>query len=230
MYSLSTVLTVSDGYNFTISSTNATVTCISATAKFEFNRVQKVYINGMTFQGCRNTAIRMTQVTSASIIRSNFINNQVSRSGGCLYITSSSVNICESAFQNNRAGYSRGAIYARSSTVIIKKSLFSYNRQENMYGSGDDGGAIHASNSNITVNGSVLTYNSVSGSFYYTGGGGAITMCCEIFQVIINTMFIGNRAFNRGGAISIIGKSTIVTQCQFIDNYVNGMEEDFTMQ
>jgi hypothetical protein len=32
MYNLSTVLTVSDGYNFTMSSTNATVTCTSVTA------------------------------------------------------------------------------------------------------------------------------------------------------------------------------------------------------
>ena len=53
MYNLSTVLTVSDGYNFTMSSTNATVTCTSDTARFEFNRVENVYISGMTFQGCR---------------------------------------------------------------------------------------------------------------------------------------------------------------------------------
>ena len=56
MYNLSTVLAVSDGYNFTMSSTNATVTCISATVKFEFNRVENVHIGGITFQGCRNGA------------------------------------------------------------------------------------------------------------------------------------------------------------------------------
>ena len=139
IYSLSTVLTVSDGYSFTMSSTNATVTCTSATARFEFNAVENVHISGMTFQGCRNTAIRMTQVISASIVSSNFTNNQggclymsqvtsasimrstfignqavSGSSGGCLYIASSSVTISESEFQNNRAYYSGGAIYASS--------------------------------------------------------------------------------------------------------------------
>jgi hypothetical protein len=57
MYNLSTVLRVSDGYNFTMSSTNATVTCSSATARLEFNRIQNVHISGMTFQRCRNMAI-----------------------------------------------------------------------------------------------------------------------------------------------------------------------------
>jgi hypothetical protein len=42
MYNLSTVLTVSDGYNFTMSSTNATVICTSATAKFEFIIIENV--------------------------------------------------------------------------------------------------------------------------------------------------------------------------------------------
>ena len=50
MYNLSTVLTVSDGYNFTMSSTNAIVTCTSASAKFEFNVVENVHISGMTFK------------------------------------------------------------------------------------------------------------------------------------------------------------------------------------
>ena len=109
MYNLSTVLTVSDGYNFTMSSTNATVICTSATARFEFNIVQNIHIRGMTFQECRNTAISMSQVTSASIVSSNFINNQ-GRSEGCLYMVSSSVIIIESEFQNNKANFG-GAIF-----------------------------------------------------------------------------------------------------------------------
>ena len=76
MYNLSTVLTVSDGYNFTMSSTNATVTCTSATARFEFNRVQNVYVSGMIFQGCRNgAAVQITAATSTAIIGSLFISN-----------------------------------------------------------------------------------------------------------------------------------------------------------
>ena len=76
MYNLSTVLTVSDGYNFTMSSTNATVMCTSTTARFEFNRVENVHISGITFQGCSNAAaVQMPRVPWALINASNFINN-----------------------------------------------------------------------------------------------------------------------------------------------------------
>ena len=216
MYNLSTLLTVSDGYNFTMSSTNATVTCTSATAKFDIYRIDNVYISGMTFQGCRNTAIRISQATSASIVSSNFINNQGS-SGGGLNIQSSSVTIAESEFRNNSNG---GAIYARSST--IKTSQFSYNTR--LYSNG--GGAIYASFSNITVNGSVFTYNN---AYVYSGVVEPyifyISCCSKIFQ-IINTMFIGNSAYycynidSSGGAIYTAGQSisTTVIQCQFINN------------
>ena len=149
MYNLSTVLTVSDGYNFTMSSINATVICTSATARFVFNRVENIHINGMTFQGCRNTVITMSQVTTANIMRNTFIGNQAVSSssryghGGCLYIVSSSITISESEFRNNRAYRSGGAIYASSSTIRIERSQFSRNTQDHRYlyyGSG--GGAI----------------------------------------------------------------------------------------
>ena len=129
MYNLSTVLTVSDGYNFTMSSTNATVTCTSATAKFEFNRVENVHISGMTFQGCRNTAISMSQVTSTTIESSAFIDNQASSgSGGCLHITASSITIFESEFYNNQASQNGGCLYITSSTVIISENEFHNNQ------------------------------------------------------------------------------------------------------
>ena len=216
IYNLSTVLTVSDGYNFTMSSTNATVTCTSATAQFEFNTVENVHISGITFQGCRNTAIRMLQVTSASIVSSNFINNQAvsgsSRYGGCLYITSSSISISESEFHNNRAYYSGGAIYASSSTVRIDGSQFSFNTQVYYWGYG--GGAISAQYSNITVDSSVFDNNSgrYGGVIYisYINSGN--------FQ-IFNTTFLNNRA-RRGGAIHAtqVLTNSSVSQCQFINN------------
>ena len=135
MYDLSAVMTVSDGYKFTMSSTNATVTCTLSNARFEFNRVENVHISGITFQRCRSTAIRMLQVTSASIVNSNFIGNQALsddtyrsyRNGGGLHITSSLVTISESEFHNNRAHYGGGAIYVALSTVIIDNSQLNYN-------------------------------------------------------------------------------------------------------
>jgi predicted outer membrane repeat protein len=193
-----------------MSSTNATVTCTSATARFEFNRVENVHISGMTFQGCRNTAISMSQVTSASIMRSTFIGNQAvsgsSRNGGSLYIVSSSITISESEFQNNSAYYSGGAIYASSSTIRIIGSRFSYNTQEYRYSQRIGGGAISASYSNITVNGSLFTYNSARNYYYHDGGGAIYALYSGIFQVL-NTVFIGNRAYYNtyrsisGGAI-----------------------------
>ena len=94
MYNLSTMLTVSDGYNFTMSSTNATVTCTSTTAKFEFNRVENVHISGITFQGCRNRAVQMSTVAMGVIMMSTFSGNQ----GNCLQASYSSVNITDSNF------------------------------------------------------------------------------------------------------------------------------------
>ena len=229
MYNLSTLLTVSDGYNFTMSSTNATVTCTSATARFQFNAVENVHISGMTFQGCRNTAIRMIQVISASIMRSTFIDNPVlsgsSTYGGCLYIASSSVTVSESEFQNNRAYYSGGAIYASSSTVRIKRSQFNYNTQEYRYAtSGRGGGAIYAAYSNIIINGSLFTHNN---AYSYYGDGGAISTSGSRILQIINTTFINNRAGSyrsiSGGAVYVSGQSAIIIiQCQFINNSANG--------
>ena len=245
MYNLSTVLIVSNGYNFTMSSTNATVTCTSATARFEFNTVENVHISGMTFQGCRsgaaefntvenvlirrvtfqgcrNTAITMLQVTSTSIVSCNFIDNQAvssgsSRYGGCLYILRSSlVTISESEFCNNRAYYRGGAIYAYSSTVRIDRSQFSFNTQVYYRGYG---GAINAQQSNITVDSSVFDNNNggYSGVIYHSSGN---------FQ-ICNTTFLNNRAGTRGsgGAIHAeqVFTNSSVSQCQFINNIANGV-------
>ena len=78
MYNLSTVLTLSDGYNrkFTLS-TNVTVTCTLSNARFGFNGVENVHIRGVSIQGCRNTAMRISHVTSARIESGNFIDNLV---------------------------------------------------------------------------------------------------------------------------------------------------------
>ena len=134
MYNISAVLTISDSYNFTMSSTNATVTCTTLIAQLVFNRVEYVHIHGISLQGCRKKAIKMSYVTNASIVRGNFTDNQASRgdttysgSGGFFDIAYSSVTISESVFHNNRAYFWEGAIYASSSTIIINRSQFNYN-------------------------------------------------------------------------------------------------------
>ena len=113
-YELATVLTVSDGYNFTMSSTNATVTCTSATAKFEFNRVENIHISGMTFQGCRNGAvIQMSTVTQVDIIGNTFIRN----GAAALQMTGvTRVVVMNSNFTENQ-GNSLQVSYSESVTV-----------------------------------------------------------------------------------------------------------------
>ena len=156
----------------------------------------------------------MLQVTSASIVSCNFIDNQAvssgsSRYGGCLYIRSSLVTISESEFRNNRAYYRGGAIYAYSSTVRIDRSQFSFNTQVYYRGYG---GAINAQQSNITVDSSVFDNNNggYSGAIYHSSGN---------FQ-ISNTTFLNYRAGTRGsgGAIYVeqVFTNSSVSQCQLI--------------
>ena len=161
VYNLSTVLTVSDGYNFTMSSTNETVTCTSATAKFEFNRVENVYISGMTFQGCRNgAAVQMLRVRRAIIMRSNFSENLVD----CLQASYTSVTINECKHYNNMLG----VISVSHSKVIINKSLFRNNTKPY----DGHGAAIFAQYSSITIDSSEFCHNAAHrGGVMYTEHG-----------------------------------------------------------
>ena len=194
MYDLATVLTVSDGYNFTMSSTNATVTCTSATAKFEFNRVENVHISGMTFQGCRNgAAVQMSTVTMGIIMRNTFSGNQ----GNCLQASYSFVNISDSNFYNNRQTYSR-ALYTSYSNVKIIRSVLSNNGANNP----QYGGAIYARFSNIILESSRLSNNYAyySGGAIYMDNGNAGNFELRINDSVLN----GNRAYRgSGGAICI---------------------------
>lgn len=189
-YNLSTVLTVSNGYNFTMSSVNATVTCTSTTARFEFDTVENVYISGMTFRGCRSTAVRMTTVSNAAIMSSTFINNHATGIGGCLYVTFSWISIFGSEFLSNSAYDRGGAIYATSSTIIISQSTFTQN-------TGRYGGVIYVSSSPVVINGSVFIHNTAS---RYNSDGGVIYAQHSNITVYASE-FSNNFAYDTGGAI-----------------------------
>ena len=147
IYNLSRVLTFSNDY-FTMLSSNATVTCTSATARFEFNVVENVHISGITFQWCRNAAVAMTRVASASIVNSNFVNNEAfsgsTTHGGTLFTTFSSITISECEFRNNVAYYSGGAVSAPSSNIFVDSSVFENNTART-------GGAIYCSSANSQI-------------------------------------------------------------------------------
>lgn len=211
MYNLSTVLTVSSDY-FTISSTNATVACTSATARFEFNNVENVHIFGITFQGCRNAAIRMIRVASASIVNSNFINNEAfsgsTRHGGALFATFSSISVSECEFHNNIAYYSGGAISAQSSNILVDSSVFENNTART-------GGAVYCSSGNSQIVNTTFLSNRIRG-----GGdhGGAISIQSSTSSLITRCQFMDNSALLFGGAIFTSSSSIPIVQCQFWNN------------
>ena len=178
-YYLSSELRVSNGYSFTMSSENTTVACTSSSAGFSFDSVEKVHISGMTFQMCRNSAIKMASVTEAYITNTSFVGN-VQQYGGAIYASSASaitidqstfsgnsatvqggavycgscltITIDQSTFSNNSGGHGGGAIYAPSSTITIDQSTFSN------YGAGaPGGGAIYAPSSTVTIEQSTFT-------------------------------------------------------------------------
>ena len=169
MYYLSREVTLSNGYNFTMSSNNATVTCTSSTARFSFDTVENVHISGMTFQSCSNSAIHMTSVTEAYITNSSFIADvqQLNHGyGGAIYASSSTIIIEQSSFIGNslreyvvESHYERngGAIYASSSIISIDQSTFSGNSAASVYGG--HGGAIYASSSTIIIDQSIFSGN-----------------------------------------------------------------------
>ena len=156
-----------------MSSSAVTVTCTSATAKFEFNRVENVHISGVTLQGCASgAAMQMSTVTSATIRKCNFIQNN----GNSLRTSNSVITVDKSKFYNN----SYSSIHVSYSNISIRDSCFNDN----------DGNAIYTQYSSVIVDSSEFNYN--DGSAILTGGS-------YKFQ-INNTIFYGNRATS-GGAI-----------------------------
>ena len=230
-YNLSTELTVSNGYNFTMSSSNATVTCTSSTARFSFDSVEKVHISGMTFQMCMNSAIRMTSVTEAHITNSIFVGNvQQSNSafGGAICAHSSTVTIDESTFSGNSAAStflgSGGAIYAVRSTITIDQSTISGNIAASSSNYEGRGGGIYAEDSTLTIDQSTFSGNSAAST--YLGSGGAIYAVRSTITMDQST-FSDNRAENDayyfsgtrgGGAINAQSSTITIAQSTFNDN------------
>ena len=200
-YDLASVLTVSDGYNFTMSSTNATVMYTSATAKFEFNRVENIHISGMTFQGCRNgAAVQMITGTQAIIIRSNFIRN------GAAAVQMTSVTRVVVINSNFTANQGNSLRISNSESVTVNKSSFSENH----------GNCLSASTSLVKVN---------ENRFYNNGRAHSYTgRAVYVFNsmVVINKSFFSNNTAidANGGAIYAYNSNITVDSSEFSNNTV----------
>ena len=212
-YNLSTILTVSNGYNFTMSSTNATVVCTSSTAQLLFDTIENVYISGITFQQCRNRygVVQMSSIMRANILNSHFVDNgYIFNLYPCLYVITSTVSISECTFQYNQ-GYWGGVIYARSSQISISGSSFDYN-------SAFWGGGIYSVSSTIAVENTIFNKNTATnhgGAIYKTGSNEVLT--------IHQSYYISNRASMFGGAVYVEGRNSSVgvTGGSFLNNTAN---------
>ena len=200
-YDLSVVLSFSSDY-FSMLSTNATVICTSTAARFEFNSVENVHISGITFQGCRNAAIYMSRVASASIVNSNFTDNEAvagtTRHGGALYATFSSITISECEFRNNTAHSTGGAVSGPSANIFVENSIFVNNTARS-------GGAIYCSQANSQIVNTTFIRNSLR-----DGHGGAISIESSANSSVSQCQFVDNTAMLFGGAIFTSSSSLLL--------------------
>ena len=216
-YTHSQRLTIANGYNFTMSSTNATIRCTSTSGYFSLSSFNNVHISGIKFQGCHN-AIGLTRVSRGFITNCNFVENRARSSrytaGPCIFLEqSSSVIVNNSEFRSNQASYHGGAIFAQSgSRVTVHNSIFSDNIVVH-----EQGGAIFGrGNSDVIVHNCTFIRNRAR------QGGGAVRTD-RLFGVT-NSVFINNQvAAGNGGAVSISGRVIQpVVGCQFINNIASG--------
>ena len=214
VYDHSFTLTISSGYNLTMSSDNATIRCTARAGIFNFNNIANVHISGMNFQRCFH-ALMLRRVAAATVSNCSFTENNANAAygaGSCLFLDRTSVTIVNSVFQNNRAQWQGGAIYAITSTITIIRSTF--NRT---VVSESVGGAIRA-----RTGSRIMVYDSTFGHNTARQSGGAIH--CQEHNPCrfsaVNTVFIDNRArVGDGGAIYVAGQILSLANCPFMDNY-----------
>ena len=210
-----------------MSSTNATVTCTSTTAKFDFNRIENVYISGMTFQGCRNgaaaqmrfvtqaliignsfvgngaTALQMITVTQADFTENNFVANRVA---AIQMITGTQVVIMRNNFVRTGATAVRLSGVTRVTVMI---SNFTENRGDCLQASDSSinisdsnfyntsGRALYITYSNVKITRSALSINRASN--YYNSGGAILASYSNI--TLESSQLTNNYAYRSGGAI-----------------------------
>lgn len=133
-------------------------------------------------------------------------NNAVN--GGAIYAENENITVSgNSSFEENTASQNGGAIYIlKGSTLTVEEgTTFSKNTAET------NGGAIAGTwgdNSSLTVTGSYFTENAAR-------SGGAIALwnpATDATYTVSNTIFDGNTATKKGGAIAILSETGIGDQ------------------
>ena len=155
-------------------------------------------------------------IDGVTITESRFTDNNVTGSGGAVYVTSEAspntdyssdhkpTDISYCNFTGNYAGADGGAVYFVAGKGIINMSCFTGNEALN-------GGAIYSTGGNLTVTYSNFTENHArneGGAIYAVGEG----------SIISHSNFINNTATNSGGAVVLAGNNQKVLYSTFKDN------------
>ena len=208
------------------------------------NITESLTVEDTIFQGVEGggTALWLNDVSTASIIRSEFLFNgrqkhyndeQDDVIGGALNIASSDVSIDSSHFAHNEA-WNGSAIFIQNSSLSIIQSNFSYNRANH------SGGVIYSEYSFININDSHFSTNSAgtAGGVIHTYNDSCTIMCSSFtnnhaisccggvidtpYRTSFNiskSSFSGNNASVCGGVLAIALPSLLnITESNFSSN------------
>lgn len=215
--------------------------------------VQLVSSNGPHFSDCSFIGNETTSGNGAGVYAfsstvtftgSSFVDNYASVSGGGLSTIAGTLSLTACSFLDNSALIQGGGIHAFFTAIVVHDCLFDGNIVINESGAANDGGAgafldnvsgrfVRCSFiGNITSDdgAGLMNLNNtpdlISCKFaenYSAAYGGAIFNNRNLR--LSNCAFIGNSAFQRGGAIYTVSSGPIVTNCTFSRNkvYASGL-------
>ncbi|WP_407432535.1 right-handed parallel beta-helix repeat-containing protein, partial [Methanobrevibacter sp.] len=184
---------------------------------------------GASVLQCHGGAIYVEKLDGRVIVNNcTFIANHAADYGGAI-TGFAAFDVSSSIFIDNSAGDNcGGAIYAKKSgatgaldEIKIVNSIFEGNHAY------DDGGAIFTTSTNVNVKNSTFRNNYAEGASASQCHGGAIASETNAdyggncILKIDNSTFIGNHAYDYGGAIYADIISWVNTPSYFINNYVN---------
>ena len=150
-------------------------------------------------------ALEVNDLSSVSIVCSNFSRNRATNKGAAVFVyVNSAANIKSSTFNWNIANDSGAAVYGRINCSISVSDSTIYNSMTEFSG----GGVYVGHDSNICIKN--CTFWNSSADF-----GAAVLAYVRSYVTIINSTFIQNRATIEGGALHAYRKSSITVQSSY---------------
>ena len=208
-------ISMSNISSFEVNGSNATILCdeFNNSLIFEFKRIDRVNIRGLTLTGCRGAWFISTRVLT--IQDTNFQHH-----GAVILNAVLNATITNSSLVNGRK------LLVHSSTLLIKETVFSNLTVSDNYSQcyqDPHGGAIRTNNSNITIEQCTFVNNKAScmSNSSMDGWGGAVYANNTKLN-ITDSNFTGNSAAQAGGAISVDNSLILVRYSQFNYNLAMG--------